>query len=379
MAIDIGEFVSAVRSALDVAGLPDQITEPDRIAVARIMHSDPLGQSAVEEFEARLGEVCHRRHVIAVSSGTAALHLALLGLGAEPRYYSVAVPAMGFVAAANAVLYCGARPEFIDACPVHGGIDMYHPAAPMPCSVIGIDLWGHPGGMERLERFCGGVIPLIEDACQALGSSSNGRPCGSFGKISVLSFNVNKIVTTGGGGAVLTDDGDLAEHVRHLRQQAKDSSQQYRYDYTGVGYNYRMPNICAALGVSQLGRLRELVADRRALADAYRGAFEQIGGVSFVDEPDGAVSNCWMPTCRIVGDLGDHGGTAVWWVRDRILDALAVAGMPGRAAFTPLPMLPQFRSGLVPQFRSRLDGRNYPVAVDHYDRTICLPVRRGVK
>lgn len=364
MKVDTQAIIRAVQHVIDTAGDVRQVTGLD---LTQVVAAHDLSVAPIEAFQRRLAAVVGSSAAVAVSSGTAALHLILRAIGIGPGD-KVAVPAMAFVAAANAVRYCGAQPIFVDANRTHGGVSIEslsrHGTIKQVAAVIGIDLFGHPGAMSDLELFCGyHGVPLVEDACQALGSAEHGRMCGNFGMAAAFSFNVNKIVTTGGGGAVVTNSARLAERVSILATQAKDRGNLWGYDHGEVAFNYRMPPLCAALGVAQLDRLRPLLDARRALADRYREALADLEGIEFVDEPLGSVSNYWLPHLRL-SPLVEKPTE----VRDLILFSLFQAGVPGRAAFTPLCDIEAYRNG----YDNRAQG-----ARDLYRRTVCLPVRRG--
>jgi len=236
-------------------------------------------------------------------------------------------------------------------------------------AIVSIDLWGHPGDQENLEMLAAAMgVPLIEDASQALGSSQSGRACGTFGTIGVLSFNVNKIITTGGGGALLTDAPHIAARARSLASNSKDQGNPWGFDHLEVGHNYRMPNICAAMAIPQVDRLGYLVIDRRCLAERYWSALEGIETVEPWREPEGCVSNYWLPVIRISDKVE---GNPEGHVNDLVL-ALHLAGHDGRRAFTPLHRLDPYR----PRGVEKPNHQANMLACEAvYRRTVCLPVR----
>lgn len=349
MSVDVDAVVRAVRSVIGVSPVkhhaPD-ITQDDIASVDLCTVDDPVGYTRVRNLETKLARICQRSQAIAVSSGTAALHLALLAVGVKPGD-EVIVPAMTFIAAANAVTYCGAFPVIADV--NHDGLAARFAGDPISgylaashigltrgsrhsqvtgrriAAIVAVDLLGMPCDLPKIAALAKGYgIPLIEDAAEALGSSLAGQPCGSFGDVSIISFNNNKIVTGGGGGAVLTDDAAIADRVRHLASTAKTPSQ-FFYEHDAVGFNYRMPNISAALAIGQLRRLPALVERKRTLALRYARAFDGMDGVTFQCELGDTRSNYWLNAIGVSG-MG----------RDAVMFALEHVGIPCRALFTPL-------------------------------------------
>src|SRR5581483_8473536 len=208
----------------------------------------------VAEFEAELARACETADAIAVSSGTAALHLALLALGIGPGD-DVLVPAYTFPATANVVALVGARPVLVDVDPATMNIDPARvEAGPKTKAVIAVDIFGRPARIEELPEG----LPVLEDAAGALGAERRGRPCGSLGALGCLSFHPRKIVTTGEGGAVTTDDGELADAVRRMRHHGIEPSGEFEIAHPGL--NYRLSDILCAVGIPQLARLDELLA-----------------------------------------------------------------------------------------------------------------------
>lgn len=309
----------------------------------------------VDRFEAELADLCGVRHGVATVNGTAALHVALLVAGVRPDD-EVLVPALTFVATANAVMYLGAMPHFVDSDERTLGLD---PAAlarhleaiaePIPggdgfrnrqtgrrlTAVVPMHAFGHPVDMDALDEVAEAwKLAVVEDATESLGSSYKGRPCGSFGRAAALSFNGNKIVTTGGGGAVMTDDEDLAKLAKHLTTTAK-TPHRWAFEHDMVAFNYRLPNINAALGCAQLEQLPGFLAAKRRLAERYREAFAGIGGLRFVVEPEDCHSNYWLNAILL-----DEAEASQ---RDEILDATNDAGIMTRPAWTLMHRLPMYR------------------------------------
>ncbi len=282
------------------------VTEVEEKYVLEALRSGwiaPLGPD-VDAFEREVAERVGVEAALALSSGTAALHLALLSVGVGPGT-CVLVSDMTFAATANAVVYTGAEPVFIDCLASDGNIDparvreaveALHSRGKSISAAIIVDLFGACADYSNIESYLADRgIPLIEDAAEALGASAQGRSAGAFGTAAALSFNGNKIMTTSGGGMLLSNDPDLVAHSRYLSTQARQDVPWY--EHTDIGYNYRMSNILAALGRGQLSRLDEMVGRRRAIQQMYAEAIEQIPGVELLREPAdsaGSEGNCWL-------------------------------------------------------------------------------------
>jgi dTDP-4-amino-4,6-dideoxygalactose transaminase len=293
----------------------------------------------LDEFERELARLTERPEAVAVSSGTAALHLSLLMAGVSAGD-EVAVPTLTFAATANAVRYLGATPLFID-CDATGAMSATlleqalrdrHAAGRPIRAVVPVDLYGRVANPEALteaaHRF---GAALVWDAAESLGArSSSSRPAGAFGDFAALSFNGNKIVTTSSGGAVLCPDRFTAGRVRYLASQARQPVA--HYEHTEIGYNYRLSNILAALGLAQLRRLPQILASKRAHTEAYREMAETVPGLTLLDPGEG---NCWLNV--LVLEAGrttlDATGLAV------VLDD---AGIETRAVFKPMHLQPVF-------------------------------------
>ncbi|MFB5675122.1 LegC family aminotransferase [Paenibacillus terreus] len=303
----------------------------------------------VMELEERIREFTGVKHAIAVNSGTAALHAALLAAGVSGND-EVLLPALTFVATANAIQYCGAVPHFVDVEERSLGVDPHKLRAYLQdIAVFSQDRWinkntgrrlkalvvmhtfGHPADMEALIALCEAYsLELIEDAAQALGSYYKGQHVGGLGRISAISFNGNKIVTTGGGGAVLTNDESLALWVRHVTTTAK-LPHPWAYEHDQLGYNYRMPNLNAALGCAQLEQLPDFIARKRKLAHAYKAAFSTVLGVKLYTEAGYARSNYWLNA--LILQEADRG------VRDEILKQTHAQGLMTRPCWNLLHKL----------------------------------------
>ena len=289
----------------------------------------------LDEFESGLAAVTGRSHAVAVSSGTAALHLSLLvqGIGRGDR---VAVSTLTFAATVNALHYVGAEPVFID-CDEAGLMDVAVLEAACADSlaslrpiraVVPVDLYGRPADYLRIGQIAsiyGAVV--ISDAAESLGASLGGEPAGSFGAVAALSFNGNKIITTSSGGAVLCSDPETAARVRYLSTPARQPV--VHYEHTEVGYNYRLSNLLAALGLAQLDRLDEIVAIKRSHHRAYDETLSGFNGMQVLDPGDG---NCWMSVLAV----GPESGTDAWSLSESLLRR----GVETRPVFKPMHLQP---------------------------------------
>ncbi|MCC5947010.1 MAG: DegT/DnrJ/EryC1/StrS family aminotransferase [Nitriliruptoraceae bacterium] len=301
----------------------------------------PLGPH-VDAFEAEVAARAGRAHGVALSSGTAALHLALRlhGVGAGDR---VLCSTLTFIASANAILYLGAEPVFVDVAESHWNldpdlvaveIDRAEAAGERIAAVLGVGLYGSLAGIAALERVCRDRgVPFIEDAAEALGSTIDGRPAGNFGDAAIFSFNGNKIITTSGGGMLVTDDGELAARARSLASQAREPAP--HYEHVEVGYNYRLSNLLAALGRAQLEGLDAKVDRRRELFDRYVDALADLPGFVFAPELAGERGNRWL-TCLTVDP--DRAGAD----REAIRLALRAQGIEARPVWKPMHQQPVF-------------------------------------
>ena len=263
----------------------------------------PLGPN-VNGFESDLQQYTGVHHAAALSSGTAAIHLALIMLDVQPGDV-VICQSMTFSASANPIVYVGATPVFVDSEPETWNMDPVYlekaiedqiAKGKTPKAIIPVHLYGMPSQMARIMDIAAKYdIPVIEDAAEALGSNINGKSCGSFGKFGILSFNGNKIITTSGGGALLSDDADLIQQARFLSTQARDDAP--HYEHTQIGYNYRMSNVLAGIGRGQMEVLDERVAARRKNYGRYVSFFEKANAngyhIEFQAEPEGYLLRQW--------------------------------------------------------------------------------------
>jgi dTDP-4-amino-4,6-dideoxygalactose transaminase len=301
----------------------------------------PLGPM-VDAFERVMAERCGRGHAVALSSGTAALHLALLETGAGPGTI-VIVPTMTFAATANAVVYTGAEPYFVDCEEGTGNLDpelleralkQLEADGATVAAVLPVDLLGRCADYTRLLPICESFgIPVVSDAAESLGSFHTGRPAGSFGVMAALSFNGNKIMTTSGGGMLLTDDASTADRVRYLSTQARQPA--VHYEHTEVGYNYRLSNVLAALGLAQLERLDGMIGRRRALREQYAAVFTSRPGVRVFQRPGDGADNCWLTAVVVDPEVAG-------WSADDLRRALDAADIESRPLWKPMHQQPVF-------------------------------------
>jgi len=330
----------------------------------------PVGPD-LDAFEAELATVAGRRHAVAVSSGTAALHLALHALGVGPGA-EVLVPTLTFVATANAVHYCGATPRFVDSdddtwCVdaelLLEEIESRRRANRLPAAVITVDLYGQVAVAAEVARRCAELgIPLIEDAAEAIGATHGNRPAGSFGTAGAFSFNGNKLITTTGGGAFLADDDTLAQRVRYLATQAREPV--LHYEHAEIGFNYRMSNLLAAFGRAQLSTLSERIERRRATNRWYRSLLGAVPGVSFMPDHAGGRPINWL-TCIEVDP------TVAGFTSADLIAALAAADIEARPVWKPMHCQPVFAgAGVLARSAKAV------VAERLFARGVCLPSGR---
>ena len=308
----------------------------------------------VDRFEDNLAKFTGAKYVVAVVNGTAALHIALKLAGVSQND-EVLAPALSFVATANAVTYCGAIPHFIDSEITTLGVDAKKLRKYLSettekrgnyCinklngrvirALVPMHTFGHPVDIEGLLGIANDFnIALVEDAAESLGSYYYGRHTGTFGLMGVLSFNGNKTITTGGGGAILTSNKDLAAYAKHITTTAK-VSHPWEYRHDEVGYNYRMPNLNAALGCAQLEQLSSLIASKRNLYEQYKSSFQGIQGVTLVREPNHCQSNYWLQTLLLDSEQANQ--------RNSILSATNKFGLMTRPAWSLMHELSPFKN-----------------------------------
>jgi dTDP-4-amino-4,6-dideoxygalactose transaminase len=305
----------------------------------------PLGPN-VDKFEQELSEYLSVKSCAALSSGTSAIHLALVVLGIKPGD-EVLCSSFTFSASANPIAYLGATPVFIDSDPdtwnmdpalLQEAIDDRIKIGKKPKAIIVVHLYGMPAKIEEIITIASKYnIPIIEDAAEAIGSEYKNKKCGSFGDISILSFNGNKIITTAGGGALVSNNKDYVDHARFLSTQAADKA--VHYQHSQIGYNYRLSNILAGIGLGQLEVLEERVATRRKIFSRYVEALSGIKGIKFHKEPDSKFkSNRWLTTIVIDSDLTDG------ITREDIRLGLEKENIESRPLWKPLHIQPVFLS-----------------------------------
>ncbi|MDH4618258.1 LegC family aminotransferase [Brevibacillus sp. AY1] len=306
----------------------------------------------VDRFEEMLREYTGVKRAVAVVNGTAALHICLKLVGVE-RGDEVLLPALTFIATANAVSYCEAVPHFVDSSHLTMGVDPFKLDAYLHditvvkggvCynketgrrikAIVPMHTFGHPVDLDPLMEVCQRFrLELIEDAAESLGSFYKGCHTGNVGRVSALSFNGNKIMTTGGGGAILTNDEMLGRLAKHLTTTAK-LPHKWEFNHDQIGYNYRMPNLNAALGCAQLEQLPDFLQEKRALARTYQKTFARIEGVTFFAEPDFAQSNYWLNAIQVSPKYSR--------LRDEILQVTNERGLMTRPVWKLLCDLPMY-------------------------------------
>ena len=328
----------------------------------------PLGPD-VDAFEREIAEATGSACAVAVSSGTAALHLAMRLLSIGPGDVVLA-PTLTFIASVAAVTYVGAEPLFIDADPTTWNIDPELLEAELverarmgtlPKAVVVVDLYGRCADYDRIIPLCEHYgVPIVEDAAEALGASWQGRPAGSFGVIRALSFNGNKIITTSGGGMLLTDDPAHAARAQHLARQAQVPGP--HYEHVEVGYNYRLSNLLAALGRAQLRTLGDRVAAKQAVWSRYVDELGEVAGLSFLPAEDRGSWNAWLSTVTI--DPSVFAATP-----NDVRMFLEALDIEARAAWKPMHLQPVYAGAA-----SRLHG----VAERAFRHGLCLPSGAGL-
>ncbi len=321
----------------------------------------PLGPN-VDNFEKSIaGYVNEGIHVAALSSGTAAIHLALqlLGVGQGDE---VICQSFTFSASANPIMYLGATPVFVDSEKDTWNLspDLLENAildrmanGKKPKAIVAVHLYGMPYKIDHISKIAENYgIPIVEDSAEALGSSFENRNCGSFGDIGILSFNGNKIITTSGGGALLTKNGDIKKKAVFLATQARDDAPHYQH--SSVGYNYRMSNILAGIGRGQMEVLDDRVAARRANFDFYKEHLGHLATIEFLDEPEGFFCNRWL-TCVL---------TPSFTYREKLRLALLEENIESRPLWKPMHLQPIFT-----EYPNYSDGTSENL----FERGLCLP------
>ena len=323
----------------------------------------PLGPH-VDAFEREFAEYVGVPHAVALSSGTAALHLALQILDVD-RGDQVLTSTMTFAATANSITYVGATPAFVDVSRDTWNLDpdlleqeleRRSRSGQQVAAVLSVDLYGQCADYARITAICARFgVPLLEDAAEALGATYGEINAGTFGECAAFSFNGNKIITTSGGGMLVSHRADIIERARHLATQARDPAPHYQH--SDIGYNYRLSNLLAAVGRGQLRSLPDKLARRRTVNETYRAALSHLPGVDFMPEASYGRSNCWL-TCITV-DPALFGAS-----REDIRLALEAENIESRPLWKPMHLQPVFSAcPMVGGF----------VAEELFDRGLCLP------
>ncbi|WP_404712388.1 LegC family aminotransferase [Sphingomonas sp. MMS24-J13] len=353
------EVLRAVRAVLGTSGTMIPLHEPEFAGreweyVKECIDTGWVSSvgSYVDRFERDLAAFTGAQCAIATANGTAALHVCMLLAGVQ-QGEEVLVPALTFIATANAVSYCGAIPHFVDSESETLGIDagklearlaevaevvdgrcINHATGRTIRALVVMHAFGHPADLDALAAVCERWhLVLIEDAAESLGSYYQGRHTGNVGRVAALSFNGNKVMTTGGGGAILTNDPELGRRAKHLTTTAR-VPHRWNFVHDEIGYNYRLPNLNAALGCAQLERVPGMIARKRELASRYASAFIDTPGVRFLREPEGSRSNYWLNTIVLDPGYAD--------ALEMVLKALNDANYMSRPVWTLMHKLPMY-------------------------------------
>ena len=328
----------------------------------------PLGPH-VNAFEQGLQVQTQTKHAAALSSGTSAIHLALILLGVKAGD-TIFCQSITFSASANPIAYQGAIPVFIDSefdtwnmdpLLLRAALEEAKQNRKLPKAIIPVHLYGMPAKMDEILSIANEFgVPVIEDAAEALGSSIDNKPCGSYGEFGVLSFNGNKIITTSGGGALLSNNAEMIDKARFLATQARDAAPHYQHSH--IGYNYRMSNVLAGIGRGQLELLNDRVDARRSNFQNYKNFFSKYNNsgfnIKFQEEPEGYYSNRWL-TCILVDPTTNKGLT-----REEIRLAMDEENIESRPLWKPMHQQPVFSSS-----KSYLNG----VSDKLFENGLCLP------
>lgn len=384
MPSEAAQIVARLHAALGGGACADQplalhepsFSDEERAAVLDCLNSGWISSAGtyVDIFEKQLADFCNVPHAIACINGTAALHVALAVAGVRPGD-EVIVPAISFIATANAVVYNQAIPHFVDICEDDLAIDPVALSKHLEticerrkdglfnrktgrrlAAIVPLHCFGYASKIDALVALGDQYdLPVVEDAAESLGSTLHGRALGTFGRASILSFNGNKIITSGGGGAILTADDDVAHQARHLTTTAK-VPHKWAYCHDALGYNYRLPSLNAALGVGQLNRIEKFLEDKAQLHEIYRGVFAEFEGISLLEGAPDSRPNHWLNTI-VLGE--DRSGQ-----RDEIIERAHAAGLMLRPLWDPLPAQPHLQA---------CPAMDWPVARSLAARCLCLP------
>ncbi|MBN2177355.1 MAG: LegC family aminotransferase [Demequinaceae bacterium] len=378
MPVDPRAVITAIRSVVgDAPNVP--LHAPDIGALERQYVDECLESTFVssvgafvDRFEQEIAAFTGAARAVAVSNGTVALQIALSLAGVRPGD-EVVVPALSFIATVNAVAHVGAHPVFVDSEPESLGMSptavadllagtqrkddsVVNPVTGRRiAAIVPMHTLGHPMRIAELVAIADEYeIPVVEDAAESLGSFVGDRHTGTISRLGILSFNGNKIVTTGGGGMILTEDAEFGRRAKHLTTTAK-LPHAWEFEHDEVGFNYRLPNLNAALGVAQVERLGEFLKDKRLVAERYAAAFSGLDGVEFLAEPPGTSSNYWLCAIRIDGGLRE---------RDEILQAVNDDGLRCRPLWNLLNAQAPYREAPTGPL---------PVATALHASVICVP------
>ena len=345
---------------------PPSIGESEKIAVERALDSGwvaPIGPE-IDAFESELAAQASRSHAVALSSGTSAIHLGLLALGVVPED-EVIVPTLTFGATAFAVIHAGAQPVFLDVEEESWNLDPNLLESELkrratrnrlPAAIVPVDVFGRTCDYDSILRISQEYeIPVLVDSAESLGAMHGSSPAGSTGQAAIFSFNGNKIITTSGGGVLVTDDAVIARKVRHWSTQSREPLPWYEHEE--IGYNYRMSNILASIGRAQLKRLPDIVKRRREIRDRYATTLDTIPGVSVMSDPPWGTWNGWLTTVRFNQSILP--GTPT-----RIREALETQNIESRPIWKPMHQQPVFAGA-----ESVITG----VADQIFEDGLCLP------
>lgn len=380
MAIDVDDFVARIRSVVGESATSIGLHEPEVGELEKQYLADCIDSTFVSsvgafipEFEQRMQEITGAKYAVAASNGTSALHIALYVVGVEAGD-EVIVPTLSFVATANAVAHAGAVPHFIDSELNTMGMSpeklrdrlaqmelrdgkVYNPETGARIAAISpMHTLGHPVRIKQIVAIADEYgIPVVEDAAESLGSFVDGQHTGTFGLTGMISFNGNKIVTTGGGGVILTNDEAIAKRAKHITTTAK-LPHKWEFEHDELAWNYRMTNLTAALGIAQLTKLDGFLVEKRLIAQRYAEAFADFKGAKFVFEPEGTSSNYWLCAVQL-----DEPSLAQ---RDELLQACHDAGILVRPMWNLLHTQRMYQGAPV---------ADVPTATALHASLICLP------
>ncbi|TDM20852.1 aminotransferase class I/II-fold pyridoxal phosphate-dependent enzyme [Macrococcoides canis] len=326
----------------------------------------PLGEN-VTQFENAVKSYTGTKAACALSSGTGGLHIALDLLGVGPGDI-VFCSSLTFIATANPILYLGAEPVFIDSdieswnmspYALRKAFEKYAAMDKLPKAVMIVNLYGQSAKMDELMAICNEYnVPVIEDAAESLGSKYHGQMSGTFGKFGIFSFNGNKIITTSGGGMIISEDEEAIGHALKKATQARDNA--LHYQHSEVGYNYRLSNVSAGIGRGQMEVLEDRVAKKREIFDRYVEGLKGIDGISFMEELEDSFSNRWLST--IIVDSEKVGKTSV-----EIIEHLAGFNIEARPVWKPMHLQPLFEG------KDYIQDENQDVSKFLFENGICLP------